>query len=230
MSVLLKDLPKEELPRERLIRYGVSAMSNEELLSVLLRTGTMNISAKDLAIKILSNFKNITDLRNTSLKKLISIKGIGIAKATNLMAALELGKRVYEENIIEDKVKIMNSIDAFKFFAKYIKGDDRENFMVIYLDNQHQYITHKILFKGTINQSLVYPREIFKEALIENSNSIILMHNHPSGILTPSKSDDILTRELVDGGSLLGITIVDHLIVGNNNYYSYIEEGRLKYE
>lgn len=230
MNVLLKDLPKSDLPRERLVKYGVSALSNEELITILLRTGTKNVSAKTLASNILAYTKDISDLKNITLRELNKIKGMGTAKSTNVLAALELGRRVYEEYRIEDKIKITNAIDAYRYFSKLIEEDTQENFMVIYLDNQSQYISHKLLFKGTLNQSIVHPREIIKEALLINSNKLILMHNHPSGINTPSHSDDEVTKSIIEAGYIFSIKVLDHIIVGKNDYYSYQEEGRIKYE
>lgn len=230
MNVLLKDLPKSDLPRERLVKYGVSALSNEELITILLRTGTKNVSAKTLASNILAYTKDISDLKNITLRDLNKIKGMGTAKSTNVLAALELGRRVYEEYRIEDKIKITNAIDAYRYFSKLIEEDTQENFMVIYLDNQSQYISHKLLFKGTLNQSIVHPREIIKEALLINSNKLILMHNHPSGINTPSHSDDEVTKSIIEAGYIFSIKVLDHIIVGKNDYYSYQEEGRIKYE
>ena len=230
MNVLLKDLPKSDLPRERLVKYGVSALSNEELITILLRTGTKNVSAKTLSSNVLAYTKDISDLKNITLRDLNKIKGMGTAKSTNILAALELGRRVYEEYRIEDKIKITNAIDAYRYFSKIIEEDTQENFMVIYLDNQSQYISHKLLFKGTLNQSIVHPREIIKEALLINSNKLILMHNHPSGINTPSHSDDEVTKSIIEAGYIFSIKVLDHIIVGKNDYYSYQEEGRIKYE
>lgn len=230
MNVLLKDLPKSDLPRERLVKYGVSALSNEELITILLRTGTKNVSAKTLSSNVLAYTKDISDLKNITLRDLNKIKGMGTAKSTNILAALELGRRVYEEYRIEDKIKITNAIDAYRYFSKLIEEDTQENFMVIYLDNQSQYISHKLLFKGTLNQSIVHPREVIKEALLINSNKLILMHNHPSGINTPSHSDDEVTKSIIEAGYIFSIKVLDHIIVGKNDYYSYQEEGRIKYE
>lgn len=230
MNISLKELPVEDLPRERLIRLGAQNLSNEELLAILLRTGTKNISVKSLALQLLSKVESITELKDLSFQNISSIKGMGIAKSTNILAALELGRRVYEERIPVKAMPIKNSLEAYRHFGKEIENSTQENFLVIYMDNQHRYISSKIIFKGTINQSIVHPREVFKEALRENSNSIIVMHNHPSGVLTPSKADDKVTMQLVEAGNMIGVQLIDHLIVGRGNYYSYIEEGRLRYE
>lgn len=229
MSNRLRDYLKEELPRERMQKYGVKALSNSELIAILLRTGTKDENVKSLADSFLSSFNSIKDLKNISVQELMQIKGFGVAKSTNLIAALELGKRVYEEGNIEPQIKIYNSVDAYNNFANLIKDEMQENFLVIYLDNHQRYITHKILFKGTIDKSIINPREIIKEALLINATRIIIMHNHPSGITTPSVSDDETTKSIAEAASLFGITLLDHIIVGNSNYYSYLEEKRIQY-
>lgn len=230
MNVMIKDLPKEDLPRERLLYYGAQNLTNEELIAILIRTGTHNISVKDLASRILSLAGNVSNLKYMTVKKISEIKGLGSVKAVTLLAALELGKRVYEDNKVFSKLKLNNSVDVFRYFSKYIINEFQENFMVIYLDNHKQYIKHKILFKGTINQSIAHPREVFKEAYLEGASLIVLMHNHPSGILIPSKADDELTQNIVNVGNMMGIKVLDHLIVGKGDYFSYIEEGKMIYE
>lgn len=229
MSILLKDLPKEDLPRERLLSYGVSNLSNEELIAILLCTGTKEASSKTIAENILSYSKGIKGLKDITIQELTKIKGMGIAKSTKLLAALELGNRVHIINRIKDKEEIRCALEAYMHFGALIECETQENFLVIYLDNKQQYIDHKLLFKGTINQATVHPREVIKNALLLNSSRIILMHNHPSGVLTPSKSDDEITKRIMESGSLLDIEVVDHLIVGGGEYYSYQEQGRIKY-
>ena len=228
--MLLRDLPKEEMPRERLLKYGEKNLSNEELIAIILRTGTKSISSKELASIILSNTKEISDLRNINVNKLKRIKGLGETKIITLIAALELGRRVYDEHRVKSKIKIRNSIDAFRYFSKYIMDDDQENLLAIYLDNHKQYISHNIMFKGSKKESVVSPQEIFKKAIEENASGIIIMHNHPSGIVLPSKSDDETTKAVAEVGNVVGIPLIDHIIVGNNRYFSYIEEGKLVYE
>lgn len=226
----LKCLPAEERPRERLIMYGANKVSSAELLAIILHTGTIDTSVKDLAKSILYKYGNIQGLRNATMHSLCEIKGISTAKSIALLAAIELGKRVYESDIIKQNIKITCAIDAYKYFSKYIKDETRESFMVIFLDNQQKYISHKIIFTGTINKAEIYGRDIIKEALLENSNKIILMHNHPSGVLTPSSSDDEVTKRIINAASLLEIELLDHLIVGGSDYYSYVEEGKIRYE
>ena len=230
MDVLLKNLPKEDLPRERLQRCGVKSLSNEELIAILLRTGTKNASAKTLANSILSKINSISDLEYMGLEELSSIKGLGLAKSTNLIAAIELGRRVSDGYKINKKLKIKSSIEAYNIFGGEIKRERQENFLAIYLDTKNNYITHKILFKGTLNTSIVHPREVIKEALLINASSIIIMHNHPSGETLPSKADDEVTSSIAISANMFSIKLLDHIIVGLDDYYSYMEDGRLKYE
>lgn len=230
MTVLLKALPKNDLPRERLLEYGAENLSNEELISIILRTGTKGSSVKELSSNILKECKDVSALKDLTINRLKEIKGLGEVKAITLTAALELGRRVYEDNETVSNEKIKNSETAYKFFSKYIAREKQENLLAIYLDNQNRYISHKILFKGTLNSSIVHPREVFKHALLENASGVIVMHNHPSGNTRPSASDDETTRVLAETGNIMGIKLLDHLVVSKDGYYSYVEEGRLQYE
>lgn len=226
---MIKDLPKEDLPRERLISYGAGSLSNEELLSIIIRTGTRGTSVKDLSKEILSSCKDINDLKSLSLGTLKNIKGLGSVKAVSLLAAIELGRRVYSVGPQKEKLKILCAGDAYTQFAGLISDKKQENLLAIYLDPNRRVLAHKILFVGTLNSSLVHPREVFKEALLENATEIIIMHNHPSGYCVPSKADNEFTRELCEVGVAMKITILDHLIVSECDYYSYQESGCLIY-
>ncbi len=230
MSTKFKEIPKSEMPRERLVTYGVKNLSNEELLSILLRTGVHGNSVSDLSKEILCKIKDIHHLKDINLNTLKSIRGLGLTKSVTILAALELGKRVYESDVPHAKLSIVTPIDSFRYFAKYIIDDKQENLLAIFVDQHRQYLTHKIIFKGTLTSSIVHPREIFKMALLENAAGVIVMHNHPSGVLRPSKADDATTQLLIEAGSTLDIRLLDHVIVGNHDYYSYVEEGRLKFD
>ena len=225
----IKDLPKDDLPRERLIKHGAKNLSDEELLAIILRTGTKDIDVKLLSQEILKTYNGVKNLRYLTINKATNIKGLGLVKAVTLLASLELGKRVYSEHTITNKLKVNNASIAYKYFSKLISLEKQENFLVIYLDNQKKLIKYKILFIGTINESIVHPREVFKEAFLESASSIILMHNHPSGNVFPSKADDEITSTFAQIGELMGIKVLDHIIVSSNSYYSYIESERLKY-
>ncbi len=221
MGYMIRELPKEELPRERLMKYGVGALSNEELLSIILRTGTKNKSVKDLSIELLKEY-DLKELVNSSYNSIAKIKGIGNVKAVTLLASLELGKRVFIDN--RDIIYIRNSDDVYNYVRYEMENSLQEMFMILCLDIRKKIILSKILFKGTVDSSSVYIRDIFREGVKSNATSIILVHNHPAGSVKPSKEDVYLTNQIIRSGKLLGIRIIDHIIIGNNKYYSFLED------
>jgi DNA repair protein RadC len=222
---MIKDIPTNEKPRERMIKYGVENISNEDLLAITIKTGTKNCSAKHLADIILSQIKDIGDLKDASIASLIRIKGIGYAKAVELMAALELGRRVYYERSLDKRAKLNNPTSIYEYFKYKLNDIKQEHFYCLYLDNKKNLIDYKLLFKGTINMSIIHPREIFKSAYLSSASSIICIHNHPSGNTNPSKEDREITNNLVGIGKMLGIEVADHIIVGSNDYYSFYEHN-----
>ena len=225
-NILVKDIPILDRPRERLLKYGVINLSNEELLSIVLKNGTKNESVMSLSYNILKSINNITNLKDISINKLTKINGIGEVKAITLIAAIELGRRVYQEqnNI---KVLLNDSKLIYNLLHDELYDKKQEYFIVLYLDNKKYLIEKKILFIGTINYSTVHPREVFKYAYLYSSSSIIIVHNHPSGDVLPSKNDINLTKTLIEIGKINNIPIIDHIIIGNNNYYSFYLEGML---
>lgn len=227
-KLLIKAIPKEERPRERLIRDGAKNISLEDLIAITLKTGTKDYSSKYLAGKILSLVKDASELKNLTLKKLISINGIGAVKAIDFLAALELGRRVYQETVIDSSFKCNGAVKVFNYFKHLFIFEKQEYFYCLYLDNHKNLIDKKLLFKGTINRSIVHPREIFKEAYLNSASSIICIHNHPSGVISPSKEDILITKKLVSIGKLLGIPIIDHIIIGKDDYYSFYENDILE--
>lgn len=219
----LKELPKMEMPRERLIKYGASNLSNEDLISILIRTGSKDKNVKELSSEILSKIKEISSLNDLSLRELTNIKGVGTTKALTILAAIELGKRVYNANI-EDKLVLNNTKLVNKYFAPLIAKEKQENLLVILLDNKNRLISYKIMFKGTSTYSLVSPKEIFNYAVKERADKLIIMHNHPSGIVEPSNADIELTNQINMSGKIIGIPLVDHIITSGSTYYSFYEE------
>ena len=199
-------------------------MSNEELIALILRDGTINFNAKELSSMILSKIR-IEDLRHITLSELISIKGIGISKASSLLAAIELGIRISKKVTSLHNVIFKSVNDVFEYFKEEIGYNTQESFYTVYLDSKNMIIETKELFKGTLNHSMVHPREIFKEAYLTSSASIILIHNHPSGNVLPSKEDILLTKRIIDIGNVMGIKVMDHIIVSSNSYYSFYENG-----
>ena len=220
--IKIKDLPDNEKPRERAIKYGIESLSNEELISIILKTGTKNSNVKLLASNILKEIKDINDLKNITINRLTNINGIGKVKAIELLASLELGKRVYYFND-KKKVKLNSSKKIYEYFKDYFVYEKQENFYVICLDTKSNLISFKLLFKGTIDSSTIHPREIFKYAFLESAYSIIVVHNHPSGDSTPSHADKDITNKLFSIGKIMAIPVVDHIIIGNNEYFSFYE-------
>ena len=223
-KILIKDIPILDRPRERFIKYGVNYLSNEELLSIVLKTGYKGYSVKDISNNILKEIKDITDLRDIPLNKLVSIKGIGKVKAITLLSSIELGRRVYsnKDNI---NIKLNNSKEIYKYIRDKLIYKKQEYFYCLYLDNNNKLIEDKLLFIGTLNRANIHPREIFKYAYLNNSNRIILIHNHPSNNILPSKEDILLTKNMLEIGKIQDIKVIDHLIIGNNNYYSFYDNN-----
>ena len=222
----IKDLPDLEKPRERLVHYGVNNISNEDLISIILRAGTKDNNVKVLSNKVLSKSKSINNLKDITINELSSINGIGRVKAITLIAAIELGKRVYTKEI-KEKLVISNSDLVHKYFSSSIGHQKQEEILVILLDNKKRLLTHKKMYKGTKTSSLVSTKEIYNYAIKENADALILMHNHPSGILDPSNDDIELTNSLIETGKIVGIPLIDHLITNGNEYYSFFNNKTL---
>jgi len=228
MVVKIKELPISERPYEKLVADGVETLSNEELLAVLLKSGYKNISSKVLASIILKKTDGIIGLSEYKYEQLLEIKGIGISKACIVLAALELSKRIGIEKTKINNKKLTNSLMVYEFFHRKISDKKQEHFHVIYLDNAKKIIKDKLLFIGTINHSVVHPREIFKEAYLLSASAIICVHNHPSGNVLPSREDIVITNNIKEIGVLLGIKLVDHIIIGRDNYYSMLENNDIE--
>ena len=211
-----------EKPRERLINYGVKNLSNNELISIILKCGTRNISSKDLADEILKESKSIENLKDIKISTLNKIKGIGTVKACQLLASIELGRRVYYVKNIGNII-INSTTTVFETYKSEFVDSKQEKFCALYLDTKKNVISFKVLFKGTLDKSIVHPREVFKEAILLSASGVIVMHNHPSGDVTPSKEDIEVTNSLIYTGNMLGIKLVDHIIFGKNKYYSFFE-------
>ena len=226
-NLLIKQIPSEERPRERLVKYGARNLSTEDLIAIILKTGTKDYSSRFLAGEILKKVKDISDLKKLSLSNLININGIGAVKAIEFLAALELGRRVYENKKLDNNLKCNSASKIFDYFRSELSLLEQECFYCLYLDQHKKLIDKKLLFKGTLNKSFVHPREIFKEAYLASAASIICVHNHPSGNVIPSTDDIIVTQNLVKIGMLQGIPIIDHIIVSSNNYYSFYENNMM---
>lgn len=224
-KIRIKDIPQNERPRERLIHNGVNNLSNEELLSIIIKNGTYNMSSKDISINILSKLSKIQDLRYITYDDLIKIKGLGISKITTILSAIELGNRINTNIDNINDIIFTSATDIYDYYKNKIGYSKQELFYCIYLDSKNKIIKEKELFKGTLNYSMVYPRDIFKEAYLLDSTSIICIHNHPSGKVFPSKQDIEITKRLMEIGALMDVRVLDHIIIGSNNYYSFLENG-----
>ena len=210
----IKSIPINDRPRERLLEKGSSSLSDAELLVIILGSGNKNKDVKEITESLLSTIKNISELKNLNYQELIKIEGIGKAKACILLSLIELAKRMNQSiNTINNK--IFNRPDIiFEYFKNKLSDENQENFYCVYLDSKKKIINSKLLFKGTVDRSLVHPREIFKEAYLLSASSIICIHNHPSGNINPSKEDIFLTKMLKEIGNLMGIEISDNIIIG----------------
>ncbi|WP_059103920.1 RadC family protein [Shouchella shacheensis] len=226
MAMLIRDVPNSERPRERLQREGARALSNQEIVAILLRTGTREQSALGLAGTVLSQFQTLTKLKEASLHELRAVSGIGLAKAVELSAAMELGRRVHAEQNGERMV-IHSPEDAANVVMDELRTLTQEHFVALYLNTKNHVMKQHTLFIGSLNASIVHPREVFKEALRYSSASVICLHNHPSGDPTPSKEDIQVTKRLGEAGKVLGIPLLDHVIIGDRRFISLKERGFL---
>lgn len=227
MNVSIKEIPKEERPRERLINFGAQNLSNEELLAIILKSGTKNESVKSLANNILKELDSINDLKEMTFERLTKIKGIKQAKACELLASIELGRRLNKKISNINQIKIVDSTSVFEYYKNVLMDIKQEHFYCVYLNTKNEIIKDKLLFVGTINESLVHPREIFKEAYLLSASSIICIHNHPTGNTSPSKNDILITEQLKEVGLILGIKLLDHIIIGKDGYYSFMDSGKI---
>ena len=217
----------DDRPREKLLEKGNKALSDAELIAILIGSGSRNESAVDLAKRILASTNaNLNQLARLSLNDLQDFKGIGEAKAVSIVAALELGRRRRLETALE-KPKITSSKNAFELMQPYIGDLNHEEFWVIYLNNSNKVLARQQLSKGGFTGTLVDTRLVLKKALEVSATGLILCHNHPSGKLTPSQSDKNLTKKIIEAGSVMDIKVLDHLIVTEKSYFSFADEGIL---
>lgn len=219
----IKDIPKEERPREKLLNFGVESLSDKELLALLLRTGQKGESALKLSERLLEQVNGIEGVFNSSLISLMDVKGIKEAKASQILAACELYRRVKRKEMKNYKVSSPEDI-AYLFEDSFFM-ENQEIVRLISLNTKNIVISIKEIFKGGLNSSIVHPREIFKEALSMSAAAIILCHNHPSGDPTPSIEDVNITKRIKACGELMGIELLDHVILGKNKFISLKQKG-----
>ncbi|WP_240732935.1 DNA repair protein RadC [Jeotgalibacillus sp. S-D1] len=223
-TLMIRDYKEEDRPRERLILQGPHSLSNQELIAILLRTGSKKESVLNLSNRLLHQFEGLRLLKEASLEEIMSINGIGEAKAVQIMAAIEMGRRIANLTF-NDRYVIRSPEDGANFLMNEMRFLQQEHFVCLYLNTKNQVIHQQTVFIGSLNASIVHPREVFKEAFRRSAASIVCAHNHPSGDPSPSKEDIDVTRRLVECGKMIGIDILDHLIIGEKKYVSLKEKG-----
>lgn len=224
---MIKNVPHSEQPRERLMSIGAEALTNSELLAILIRTGSTKQSALEVGKALLAGCNdNLTELSEMTIQELCSFEGIGESKACQLLASLELGKRVKQTGILQ-RSKMSSPIEVVNFFNAELDNIKVEKFIGVFLNTKNEVINWEVISVGSLNASIVHPREVFNRAIRRNAASIIAVHNHPSGHISPSKEDINITKRLYEVGQLVGIPLIDHIIIGKNKYYSFKEENQL---
>lgn len=224
----VKELPNTEKPYEKCLRYGAKALSDAELLAVIIRTGTAGSQSIDVAREVL-NKKNggILNLYQLSYKELLEISGIGTVKAIQLKCLAEITKRMAQA-VRKREVTLQSASSVAAYYMERLRHEDREQLLLSMFDSQCVLLGDELISVGTVNASLVSPREIFKTALAHEAVYVILLHNHPSGVPAPSMQDKLVTKRVAECGELLGIHLSDHIIIGDNRYFSFQEENLLQ--
>ncbi|MFJ7405094.1 MULTISPECIES: DNA repair protein RadC [unclassified Lysinibacillus] len=221
---MIRDVNIADRPRERLLRQGAKSLSNQELLAILLRTGTKEESVLVLANRVLRTFERLHHLKHATIEEMVAIKGIGEVKAIQILAAIELGRRLSQKQN-DDKYTVRSPQDAAAYLMPDMTSLSQEHFVVLFLDVKNQIIHKKTIFIGGLNASIVHPREIFREAVKRSAASIICAHNHPSGVPTPSPEDIEVTKRIQEAGFIIGIELLDHIIIGDHQFISLKEKG-----
>lgn len=221
----MKEFSTFDRPREKMRDYGAKALSEQELMAILLGTGTKKLNALELASKVLEEIESQNNFNDITLDELMKIEGIKLSKGSTVIAAIELVKRLNIRQATKDHYKIDSPESLAKIFMNKLSGELREYFYIILLNTKNVIISAEEISIGTLSSSLVHPREVFKPAIKKSAKSIILLHNHPSGDITPSNEDIKLTLRLEEAGKLLGIEVLDHLIIGDGKYLSFKEKS-----
>ncbi|NIA31670.1 MAG: DNA repair protein RadC [Actinobacteria bacterium] len=225
-SIKIPDWPEDERPRERMLKHGTDALSEAELLAIVLRTGNGKNSAVDLARHILNKYNGLRGLDGQSIEELLSIKGIGLAKAAQIKAALEIAKRLAAQKWrVQDRLQ--SSEDVYRIIHLRMRDLGREEFRVLFLTARHEILAEKKLFEGSLMESVVSPREIILTAVQQSAASVVLLHNHPSGDPSPSPQDKNVTTKIVKACRYVDIQVLDHIIIGKDSYYSFADHGLL---
>lgn len=220
----IKDWPEAERPREKLMARGVEALSDAELLAILIHSGSKKVTALDLGKTLLMKYQSLRNLSRRTIKEITFERGIGPARAVNIIAAFEIGRRMQSQRETDD-FRIRSPHDIADRFIPRLRDQSREIFLVLLLSTSGRIIKEIEISKGTVNASLVHPREVFKHAVTELATSIVLVHNHPGGTAEPSPEDRTITRQLVEAGKFMDIPVQDHVIVSGDAYVSFAEKG-----
>ncbi len=222
----IKDWPESERPREKLLQVGPTRLTDAELLAILLRTGAGLITAVDLAKSLLVEYKSLYELSARNAGDFLRLKGIGQAKAISLIAAFEIGRRI-ASGTRPNRMKVYSPESIAKRYIPLLETVKQEEFSVILLDTANGIIGEHVITKGSLNASVVHPREVFKKAITESAARVILIHNHPSGNPEPSSEDKSVTKNLVQTGAIVGIEVIDHLIIAGQRYFSFADHDLL---
>jgi len=225
----IKNWPESERPRERLLRHGAPTLSEAQLIAIILRTGGGGKSALDLAIEILNSFGDLKKVESASPGEFAPLKGMGKAKVAQLKAAFELGRRLIEKPSKKGPV-FSSGRDVYSYYYRWFKNLKREVFFCAMLDAKNRIFKESKISEGTLTNSLIHPREAFRDAIKESAASVIFVHNHPSGDPSPSREDILITERLVSVGEIIGIRVLDHVIIGDEKYTSMMEKGYIKRE
>jgi DNA repair protein RadC len=224
-KIRILDMQKEERPRERLLKNGASALSDSELLAIILRTGSKKENVINLSQRILGEY-NIKQLSQINLTQLMKVHGIKESKAAQISACFEIARRLESFNSVE-KPKISSPEDVYRRLFPRMREQKKEMFIELCLDTKNQILKEEVISVGSLNANVVHPREVFKLALTESAAHIIVAHNHPSGDPTPSREDIEITKKLVETGNIMGITVLDHVVIGDGRHYSMKEAGHI---
>lgn len=221
--------PEAERPRERLVREGAERLSEAQLLAILLRTGSEGKSALELAMEIIRHYGDLKAIAGATVHELCSVKGIGLAKAAQIKAAIEIGKRAIAHPM-NNKRRVLSSrdvYDVYRHYTQYFHGIKKEIFRLLMLDGKNRIFADHVVSEGCLTSSIVHPREVYIQAIKNSAASVIFLHNHPSGDPAPSPEDIEITKRLVAAGDLLGIKVLDHIIMGEGEYLSFADKGLL---
>jgi len=228
VSVMVRDLPKEVRPREKLLQCGASALSDIELLAILLRTGTTSKSVLHLAEDVLAQYKDkgLAAVIHMSPQEIASIHGVGLAKAATVVAAVELGRRL-SERAAQTIEKVEGPEDVARYVIPSLRFEQKEHFLAMFLDIRNRILVLSTISVGSLTASIAHPREVFREAIRYSAAGVILVHNHPSGDPTPSREDIQLTKQMMKAGEIMGIPVLDHVVVAGDNFLSLKEANCL---